>query len=517
MRTSFTKITLILLLVIVLPIAVLMIFEIRSLNENEKMMEAIYDRQLETFLFSINQYSDDVVNSMANRIDEAWVRNGAAGFPQDLLSGLQGVSALFFFQNGNPVGDPLILAKENVPKDEISGFLQRNLAEDSLLVKRLEGYREAGFRKFEPYNEVETDGEVYNTLLFVLGQGPGSYAVCVVVIQPVDFIEELLGPKMEQVAGEEFVLSASRNSSGELIYTTDSLMENKAQSSPMWLLPAFNLELYVPGNSIESITKERTNSNLILIGVVALVLLMGFILVFRSIKKEVQLAQTKSDFVSNVSHEIRTPLALISMFAETLLMDRVPSNAKKTEYYEIIAKETSRLTNIVNKILNFSQIEANKKIYHPETISLNAVVADVLHTYSFHLQNKGFEYQLELQENLPPIKADKEAVVEAIINLLDNAVKYSGDTKEIRLETELAGKFAGVSVSDKGLGIEDKRIKQIFDKFYRVTQGDIYNTQGAGLGLSIVKHIMDAHDGKIVVKSNPGKGSTFKLLFPIFE
>ena len=501
------------LLVIVLPIAVLMIFEVRSLNENEKMMEAIYDRQLETFLFSINQYSDDVVNSMANRIDEAWVSNGPAAFPANLLSGLQGVSALFFYQNGKPV----ILSKENVPEAEISGFLRKSVAEDSLLVKRLYGYSEAGFRKFEPYQEIEAGGNIYNTLLFVLGQGPGSYAVCVVVIQPVDFIEELLGPKMEQVAGEEFVLTASKNSSGELIYTTDSLMENKAQSSPMWLLPAFNLELYVPGNSIEAITKERTNSNLTLIGVVALVLLMGFILIYRSIKKEMQLAQTKSDFVSNVSHEIRTPLALISMFAETLLMNRVPSEAKKTEYYEIIAKETSRLTNIVNKILNFSQIEANKKIYHPETIFLNAVVKDVLHTYSFHLRNKGFEYQMELYENLPPIKADKEAVVEAIINLLDNAVKYSGNTREIRLETELAGKFASISVSDKGLGIEDKKVKQVFDKFYRVTHGDIYNTQGAGLGLSIVKHIMEAHNGKIMLKSIPGKGSTFKLLFPIFE
>src|SRR5690606_11927501 len=147
---------------------------------------------------------------------------------------------------------------------------------------------------FEAYKEIEVGETIYNTLLFVLGDTPEKYTICVVIFQPADFIEELLGPKMEQVAGEEFVLSASRRSSGQLIFTTDSLMEDKAQSTPGWLLPAFDLELYVPGNSIEAITRERTNSSLALLGIVAAVLTMGFVVVFRSIKKEVQLAQTKS-------------------------------------------------------------------------------------------------------------------------------------------------------------------------------------------------------------------------------
>lgn len=515
MRTSFTKIVLLLLMVIVLPIAVLMVFEVRTLNESERVMQTVYSKQLETLLFSINQYSDDVVNSIANRIDEAWKSGQAGSGTREWMGGWQGVAAVFFYPLGREQ-QVVSVAVEPVAEMEISGVLQQSLASDSALVKKLRQYRESGFRKLAPYREVESGGETYNTLLFVLGEGAGSYTACIVLLHPIDFIEELLGPKMEQVAGEEFVLSASRRGS-QLVYTTDSLMENKAQSSPMWLLPAYDLELYVPGNSIQMMVRERTNSNIMMISVVALVLLLGFVLVFRGIRKEVQLAQTKSDFVSNVSHEIRTPLALISMFAETLLMGRVKSEEKKAEYYEIIAKETSRLTNIVNKILNFSQIEANKKSYHFEQTDLNKTVQEVLHTYSFHLQNKGFEHKLNLSAAIPMVKADKEAVMEAVINLLDNAIKYSRNEKEIGLSTGVAGNYATIAVTDKGVGIESKKVRQIFDKFYRITQGDIYQVQGAGLGLSIVKHIMDAHHGKVEVHSEPGKGSTFILLFPIFE
>jgi two-component system phosphate regulon sensor histidine kinase PhoR len=150
-----------------------------------------------------------------------------------------------------------------------------------------------------------------------------------------------------------------------------------------------------------------------------------------------------------------------------------------------------------------------------EAVSINELVEEVLQTYSFHLENKGFSHRLELTQELPLIRADRESVMEAIINLLDNAIKYSPDTKEITLATEKDDKWVVVSVADKGVGIEDKKLKQIFDKFYRVTQGDIYHTQGAGLGLSIVKHIMGAHSGQVQVDSKPGKGSTFKLMFPI--
>lgn len=514
MRTSFGKIALILAVVIVLPISALLIFEIRSLNDNVAMMEAIYSKQIETFLFSINQYSDDVVSSMNTRVEDAWLSKGENEFPRDILQNYPGVEGIVFFplEKGRL---PTMLTKTTLLDDSLRSQLTRHLEADSLMIKKLIEYREAGFRKVGPYQTVAANGETFNTLLMVLGDSARRHTLSVILIRPADFITELLAPKMQQVAGEEFVISAVHRPSGNLVFTTDSLLVNKALSKEIWLLPEYDLEMYVPGNSLETIAKERTNTNMLLIGTVAFVLVLGFMLLFRSIRTEMNLAQTKSDFVSNVSHEIRTPLSLISMFGETLLMDRVPSEAKKKEYYEIIVKETSRLTNIVNKILNFSQIEANKKTYKLEAASMSDITREVLHTYSFHLENKGFAYSVSLGEDLPKILADKESVMEALINLLDNAMKYSTDTKEIAVSTEKDGDYVVVAVSDKGVGIEAKKIKQIFDKFYRVTQGDIYHTQGTGLGLSIVKHIMDAHSGQVTVSSTPGKGSTFKLMFPI--
>ena len=244
------------------------------------------------------------------------------------------------------------------------------------------------------------------------------------------------------------------------------------------------------------------------------ILIIAVILVFRNVKKEVQLAQNKADFVSNVSHEIRTPLALISMFAETLEMGRVKSEEKKQEYYGIISKETHRLSGIVNKILNFSQTEANKKTLNIESISLNKSIQDVLTTYDFHLKNKGFEYSFEKTDELF-VKADKEAFVEIIINLIDNAIKYSEDKKRIEISTGLENTYGYVAVKDQGIGISSMDQKHIFDKFYRVSSGDLAKSKGTGLGLSLVKQLIEAQQGKITVSSSPGNGSLFTLYFPL--
>ena len=258
---------------------------------------------------------------------------------------------------------------------------------------------------------------------------------------------------------------------------------------------------------------QRSSTNLILILVLSVLLIGAGIIVFINIKKEIELSQLKADFVSNVSHEIKTPLALISMFAETLKMGRVKTEEKKNEYYSIIIQETNRLGKIVNKILNFSKIEAGKRLYNLAETDLNKVVENVFSTYKFHLNNKGFDFNLEQQLNLPIVKADEEAISEALINLIDNAVKYSDDNKSIKLTTFSKNNLVIIEVEDNGIGVSERDKKKIFDKFFRVASGDIYNSKGTGLGLTIVKHIMDAHHGKIELNSQLGKGSTFKLIF----
>ncbi|HWA34849.1 MAG TPA: HAMP domain-containing sensor histidine kinase, partial [Cyclobacteriaceae bacterium] len=290
-------------------------------------------------------------------------------------------------------------------------------------------------------------------------------------------------------------------------------MHSAILTKSFWLFPDYTLGIRVLGASIDDVIKERTTTNFILLASLDVILILAVIFVFRNVKREVQLAQNKSDFVSNVSHEIRTPLALISMFAETLEMDRAPSEAKKKEYYSIISKETHRLSGIVNKILNFSQTEANKKKLTFEKFEPEREIRQVLNNYDFHLKNNGFEYEIKCAPDLK-IAADKEAFTEALINLVDNAIKYSDKKKHIEISTRRENDFGLVSVKDSGVGISTNDQKHIFDKFYRVSSGNLAKSRGTGLGLSLVKQLMDLQHGRITVDSRPGAGSTFTLFFP---
>jgi len=208
-------------------------------------------------------------------------------------------------------------------------------------------------------------------------------------------------------------------------------------------------------------------------------------------------------------------LSLISLFAETLQLGRVKTEEKKNEYYSIIHSETNRLSSIVNKVLNFSKMEAGKRSFHFEISDLNSVTDNVFNTYRFHLQNNNFEFEFCKDETIAEVYLDKDAVSEAIINLIDNAVKYSDENKSVILRTGKENGYVFVEVEDKGIGILEADQKKVFEKFFRVSTGYIHNTKGTGLGLSLVKQIVDAHNGKIILSSAPGKGSRFRILFPV--
>jgi two-component system phosphate regulon sensor histidine kinase PhoR len=203
------------------------------------------------------------------------------------------------------------------------------------------------------------------------------------------------------------------------------------------------------------------------------------------------------------------------MFGETLEMGRVKSEEKKQEYYNTIVKESERLTRLINNILDFSKMEAGKKQYKFENADLNTIVSNVMNTYSYHLHSEGFAPHIELANNLPMLSIDAEAVTEAIINLVDNAIKYSGEEKFLCLRTNRQGSMLAVEIEDHGVGIAEEHRKKIFDTFYRVGTALVHNTKGSGLGLALVKHIMDAHGGRVEVDSVVGTGSTFRLLFPL--
>jgi len=251
-----------------------------------------------------------------------------------------------------------------------------------------------------------------------------------------------------------------------------------------------------------------------MIVVLDIVLLAGAWLIYRTIRREMQLIQLKSDFVSNVSHELRTPLSLIRMFAETLEMKRVKTETKRQEYYRTIIQESERLTRLVNNLLNFSRMDAGKRNYQLRDLDVNTVVSKVLDFYRLQLRSQNFELVADLAEKVPAVLGDEEAIAEALHNIIDNAMKYSDREKFIRVATGSAAGMAFIEIQDRGIGIAPEHQAKIFEKFYRVSTGLVHTTKGSGLGLALVDHIVRAHGGTIDVSSVPGRGSTFRVSLP---
>ena len=248
---------------------------------------------------------------------------------------------------------------------------------------------------------------------------------------------------------------------------------------------------------------------------VLMFLFLGMALIIRATDREARLAQAKSNFVANVSHELKTPLSLLNLFSEILELGLVDNEEKKTEYYRIIRHESLRLNNVIDNILDFAKIEAGRKTYKFADGDMAEVIENVLSSYRYQITNSGFDVQTNLQPGLPPVVIDRDAMTQAISNLVDNAIKYSGDVKQLSIKTETLGSDLSIEIADHGIGIPRTEQAKVFEKFYRVGNGLVHDVKGSGLGLSLVKHIIEAHKGTISVESDVGKGSRFTILLPL--
>ena len=309
------------------------------------------------------------------------------------------------------------------------------------------------------------------------------------------------------------------NEKQQLVYASDgkkTLDDFEVKSSLNRVFPFFTLAGSFRNNSIENLSSLYFWRGLIIMSVIFGFLLVGARLLLGVTGREVDLAEAKSAFVSNVSHELKTPLALIRLFAETLQSGRVKSPEKIQEYHRIITTETVRLTNLINNILDFSAIEAGRKEYNFEPCDLAETVAEVVRNYSYSLENAGFTVKTNFQKDLPLVAIDCDAISQAVLNLLNNAVKYSAEEKFIEINVERQNGNIAVEITDHGIGIAPNEQEKIFGNFYRVGgSNDVHNVKGSGLGLALVKHIVEAHGGKVSVNSAVNRGSTFTILVPI--
>ncbi len=269
------------------------------------------------------------------------------------------------------------------------------------------------------------------------------------------------------------------------------------------------------GVSVEELGERWVHQSFLILGVVSLLLVGGLVLTYRSVSQEMALAKLKSDFVSNVSHELRTPLSLIRLYAETLELGRIQERGKVEEYYSIIRKESERLTALINNILDFSRIEAGRKEYEFRETDIAELVRNTLESYRGQIEQQGFAFEQHIDASVPPVQVDREAIARSLVNLVNNALKYSAQEKFLRVRLYRSNGTVKLEVADRGIGIPRNEQSKIFEKFYRAGDPLVHNTKGSGLGLSLVRHIAHAHGGEVEVESTPGKGSKFTLSLPL--
>jgi len=269
------------------------------------------------------------------------------------------------------------------------------------------------------------------------------------------------------------------------------------------------------GTTVDAIGHRWVMQSFLILGALSVLMIGGLVLTYRSVSKEMALAHLKSDFVSNVSHELRTPLALIRLYAETLELGRITTQEKKEEYYRIIRKESERLTALINNILDFSRIEAGRKEYDFRDTDIAALVSSTLDAYRYQIEQQGFAFEQSIDQSIPVVRVDREAIARALVNLVNNALKYSANEKFLGVKLYRINDRLKLEVVDRGIGITRREQSKIFEKFYRTGDPLVHNTKGSGLGLSLVRHITQAHGGEVQVESTPGKGSKFTLSLPL--
>jgi signal transduction histidine kinase len=403
--------------------------------------------------------------------------------------------------------------------------------EGASVLEKLHKMQSKGERPYYSYSDwVSRNGkQMYEaTILFPINDNKN--AIGGMVFDP-DYLQDKFFPEMMNTMMAENEADARGNNNGH----SEAVMMIHAPKEPTPLaacsdwdggmpemerkleagFPGLMLAMKFRGTTVEAIGQKFLRTSFLVLGGLSLLLAAGIVFTYRGVHKEMELAKTKSDFVSNVSHELRTPLALIRLYAETLELGRVSIPDKQHEYYCTIRKESERLTALINNILDFSRIEAGRKEYDFRATNLPELVRTTLESYRYQIEQHGFKFEEHIADDIPPVLVDREAIARSLLNLVNNAIKYSSDDRYLGVNLRRTNGSVKLEVVDHGIGISRDEQSKIFEKFYRVCDPLVHNTKGSGLGLCLVRHIAHAHGGDVSVESTPGKGSKFSLVLPV--
>jgi two-component system, OmpR family, phosphate regulon sensor histidine kinase PhoR len=246
------------------------------------------------------------------------------------------------------------------------------------------------------------------------------------------------------------------------------------------------------------------------------IIVSAFVVTVRTLFNQKKISEIKSDFINNMTHELKTPLATISLAIDALTNEKVIHNAEKVKLYSsMIKEENKRMNKQVEKILQAARLEKEEIKLNLQKLDAHQIINKVADNLALQIQEKNGTLTLRLNATNPTIDADEVHFSNIIFNLLDNAMKYSADAPHIEVETFSHGNgMLSIKVKDNGIGMDKETQSRIFEKFYRAHTGNLHNVKGFGLGLSYVKAIVDAHEGRIKVESTPGKGSSFTITLP---
>ncbi len=402
--------------------------------------------------------------------------------------------------------------------------------EGHMMRKKLDKLQSKGEPPYYPYAEwTNREGkQVYEaTIFFPIKDDPSSIGG--VIFDP-GFLQDKFFPEImnTMMAENEAEAHTSNNGHSEAVMMIHAPKEPAIAACADWdggtpemerkieaAFPGLMLAMKFRGTTVEAIGQKFLRTSFLVLGGLSLLLAAGIVFAYRGVRKEMELAKIKSDFVSNVSHELRTPLALIRLYAETLELGRIPNRDKQHDYYCTIRKESERLTALINNILDFSRIEAGRKEYDFRETNLPELVKTTLESYRYQIEQHGFQFEQHIADDIPPVLVDREAIARSLLNLVNNAIKYSSDDRYLSVNLQRSNGSVMLEVVDHGIGIPRDEQAKIFEKFYRVCDPLVHNTKGSGLGLCLVRHIAHAHGGEVSVESFPGKGSKFSMVLPV--
>jgi two-component system, OmpR family, phosphate regulon sensor histidine kinase PhoR len=276
------------------------------------------------------------------------------------------------------------------------------------------------------------------------------------------------------------------------------------------------LFVYFPGQHAQQI---KAISNFVLPSLILTLIIIGiFVFTLQIILRQKKLSQIKNDFINNMTHELKTPISTISLASQMLKDNSLVHSPSTIDHISgVILDESKRLSSQVEKVLQMAVFNEGKLKLKFTEIDLNQIMAQAASNFEIRVTTSGGTLETSLLAENPVISGDEVHITNVIFNLLDNAEKYSKEIPKIEISTENRSNWVVVQIRDYGIGISKENLNQIFERFYRIPTGNVHNVKGFGLGLSYVKRIVEEHHGKIKVESSVGKGTKFRIYFPVIK